>query len=138
MAVVASTVISAAPASVVVAKRAMAATVAMPRTAMSLARRLHAAGLDHAQRVRIAEEPDQRLRGLGTRGLGAHPGREQRDELQLRRKRSDQLDARDRQQLADLLHRKLGLALGNQFREQARLRAHLGLDPVSAAESLRP
>src|SRR5216684_7498836 len=119
MAVVASAVISAAPESFVLARRAMAATVAMPRTAMSLARRLHAGGLDHAQRLWIAEEPDQCLRGLGTRGLGAHPGREQRDERQLGRKRSDQLDACDRQQLADLLHRKLGLALGDQFGEQA-------------------
>src|SRR5262249_17517326 len=57
------------------------------------------------------QEFDQRRGGAGLLRRGEDAAREGRDLLQGVRQRPDDLDAGDRQQLADLLHAELGLAV---------------------------
>src|SRR5262245_39214284 len=83
------------------------------------------------------QEFHQRLGGIRLLGRDQHAGREGRQLLQRGRQRTDQLDAGDRQELADLLHPDFRFAFGHHLADRgARLRQHdLSLHLVGDAPS---
>src|SRR5262245_10601136 len=99
--------------------------------------RIETLGLQHRASSGRFQELDECLAGSALAARGAHRRYVGRHQLQLRRKRADELDAFDRAQLADLLDCELGLALDHEFREHAaRERLALGLHLVGNAEPL--
>src|SRR5262245_23937881 len=99
--------------------------------------RIETLGFQHRARSRRFQELDECLAGRALATRGAHGRYVGRHQLQLCRKWADELDAFDREKLADLLNCELGLALDYEFREHAaRERLALGLHFVGNAEPL--
>src|SRR5438105_129011 len=98
----------------------------------------HAFFLHHRNGSGAAEAADERLDGISTAGIDPNPGRIGRIVLDFRRKRSNERNALDRKDFADLVNAYLGLAVGDMLGHGAAMDQHgLWLDVRGEAKPVQ-